>query len=210
MEKNGLIFMLDDDVLFLNLYKNLFEAQGYRVFATDNAYKFLQYARELPADIFLMDINMPDMNGWEVLQRLEKGGQVEAAPVVMMTVVADRDLAFAKGVAHFLNKPVNLDLLYEILEVYVRGGKKHDVLLIEDYNPLQNGLGEKLKEKRHSVFIVHDPRAAKNYLRKNKARAVLVHKDNDEFVSLRPQLDNEKVFRVENENNLVDIEKVIS
>ena len=107
--------------------------------------------------------------------------------------------------AHFLNKPVNLDLLYEILEVYVRGGKKHDVLLIEDYNPLQNGLGEKLKEKRHSVFIVHDPRAAKNYLRKNKARAVLVHKDNDEFVSLRPQLDNEKVFRVENENNLVEV-----
>ena len=97
MEKNGLIFMLDDDVLFLNLYKNLFEAQGYRVFATDNAYKFLQYAREIPADIFLMDINMPDMNGWEVLQRLEKGGQVEAAPVVMMTVVADRDLALPKA-----------------------------------------------------------------------------------------------------------------
>lgn len=69
-EKLGRVFMLDDDLIVLNLYREMLEKIGYEVFATANAYQFLLYAKELMPDLFILDINMPEITGWEVMNRL--------------------------------------------------------------------------------------------------------------------------------------------
>lgn len=63
MSKAGKVFMLDDDRIFLELYRNLLSDRGFDVFTTNNAYKFLLYGRELVPDVMFLDINMPRMNG---------------------------------------------------------------------------------------------------------------------------------------------------
>ena len=99
-EKNaGRVFMLDDDLFFLDLYRNLLEARGYKVFTATNAYKFLLYAKEIHPDVVVLDINMPDVSGWEVLQLLDDETKIRE-PVIMTTMEADKGLAVAKGVAH--------------------------------------------------------------------------------------------------------------
>ena len=72
MDKLGKVFMLDDDFILLDMYRSLLESHGFDVFTTDNAYKFILYAREIHPDIFILDINMPVMNGWEVVLRLKR------------------------------------------------------------------------------------------------------------------------------------------
>lgn len=51
MSKAGKVFMLDDDRIFLELYRNLLSDRGFDVFTTNNAYKFLLYGRELVPDV---------------------------------------------------------------------------------------------------------------------------------------------------------------
>lgn len=201
MDKLGKVFMLDDDIFFLNLYHDLLEKRGFDIFTTTNAYQFLMYAKEINPDIFVLDINMPEVSGWEVLHMLDSNLK-NGAPVVMTTVSSDKQLAVAKGVAHYLYKPVEMESLLEIIEAYCLGDKKHDVLLIDDYNPFSAVIKETLGGYGLSAFEVNDLRAAELYMRKNKPRAVCINSSvysNDE-INGRVQHDN--IFYVENRTHL--------
>lgn len=174
-EKLGRVFMLDDDLIVLNLYREMLEKIGYEVFATANAYQFLLYAKELMPDLFILDINMPEITGWEVMNRLAAEDRTSEIPVIVMSVLADKALAVQKGAAHYLNKPVRLEDLLEILEAYCIGNKKHDVLLLEDFEPMKKSLRQRMEERRWSCFEVNDLKAAKRYLQKNNPKVVVVN-----------------------------------
>src|SRR5574344_1616713 len=135
MEKSGRVFMLDDDMIVLNLYHDLLESQGYDVFTTNNAYKFLLYAKEIIPDVLVLDINMPEVTGWEIVRRISKENKLKDIPVIVFTVETDKALADVKGVTHLLNKPVDNEYLFEIIDTYCMGNKNHDILLIHQYNP---------------------------------------------------------------------------
>ena len=174
-EKLGRVFMLDDDLIVLNLYREMLEKIGYEVFATANAYQFLLYAKELMPDLFILDINMPEITGWEVMNRLAAEDRTSEIPVIVMSVLADKALAVQKGAAHYLNKPVKLEDLLEILEAYCIGNKKHDVLLLEDFEPMKKSLRQRMEERKRSCFEVNDLKAAKRYLQKNNPKVVVVN-----------------------------------
>lgn len=174
-EKLGRVFMLDDDLIVLNLYREMLEKIGYEVFATANAYQFLLYAKELMPDLFILDINMPEITGWEVMNRLAAEDRTSEIPVIVMSVLADKALAVQKGAAHYLNKPVRLEDLLEILEAYCIGNKKHDVLLLEDFEPMKKSLRQRMEERKWSCFEVNDLKAAKRYLQKNNPKVVVVN-----------------------------------
>lgn len=205
MDSLGKIFMLDDDGIILDLYKELFEAKGYEVFATTNAYKLLLYAKEISPDIFILDVNMPGINGWEVLQRINQDDFLQEIPVLMLSVSRDIDLAIAKGAAHFLNKPVEPEKLNEIIESYCIGNKHHDLLLLEDFDALNSPFEKSLVSRRLNYFGVHDLRAAKRYLQKNLPEMVCVCYSQMDFDEAKKQLKHDKIYRVDKEQTIDDI-----
>lgn len=205
MDSLGKIFMLDDDGIILDLYKELLEAKGYEVFATTNAYKLLLYAKEISPDIFILDVNMPGVSGWEVLQRINQDNFLQEIPVLMLSVSRDIDLAIAKGAAHFLNKPVELERLNEIIESYCIGNKHHDLLLLEDFDALNSPFEKSVVSRRLNYFGVHDLRAAKRYLQKNLPEMVCVCYSQMDFDEAKKQLRHDKIYRVDKEQNINDI-----
>lgn len=204
MDKLGRVFMLDDDRIFLNLYQNLLESKGYDVFATDNAYKFLIYGRELNPDVMFLDVNMPKMNGWEVMRQIIDDEVLSAIPAVMLTVNPDEDLAAAKGVAHFLYKPLALEALTDILKSYCQGNQNHDILLIEDYQPLFNE-DEVLRRHQCRCFRTHNLKAAEKYLRRNKPKKIAVRYTEERFENVLRRLSQKEVYRIETPE---DMEKI--
>lgn len=205
MDSLGKIFMLDDDGIILDLYKELFEAKGYEVFATTNAYKLLLYAKEISPDIFILDVNMPGVSGWEVLQKINQDDLLREIPVLMLSVSRDIDLAIAKGAAHFLNKPVELKRLNEIIESYCIGSKHHDLLLLEDFDALNSPFEKSVINRRLNYFGVHDLRAAKRYLQKNLPEMVCVCYSQMDFDEAKKQLKHDKIYRVDRDQNINDI-----
>ena len=203
------IFILDDDVFILSLYRDMFENLGYKVFATTNAYQFLLYAKEIVPAIFILDINMPELTGWEVMRRLAKEEILAGIPVVMMSVLADRALAAEKGAAHYLTKPVKPEMLTEIVEAYCRGNKNHDVLLVEDYEPMQIPVKDKIIEKGWSCFEVNALRAAQSYLDKNTPKVVVVNLPGNLFAEAQKKLQHPKIYHLKSYEQIDEIEDLL-
>lgn len=207
MNNLGRILMLDDDKIFLDLYRSLLESKGYDVFATSNAYQYLLYAKELNPDVMFLDVNMPELNGWEVLQRLSAEEKLQEVPIVMLTVAQDKDLAISKGATHFLNKPMVVEELMEIVEAYCQGGKNHDILLVEEYEPLFVTLLQTLKKHQYNCFGLHGLGAAVKYLQKNNPKMVCVHGSSEKFEKASKRLKHDKIFRVENVETIEELLK---
>ncbi len=208
-KKLGRVFMLDDDLIVLNLYREMLEKTGYEVFATANAYQFLLYAKELMPDLFILDINMPEITGWEVMSRLAAEERTSEIPVIVMSVLADKALAVQKGAAHYLNKPVKLEDLLEILEAYCIGNKKHDILLLEDFEPMKKPIRQRMEERKWSCFEVNDLKAAKRYLQKNNPKVVVVNLPKNRLGKVLNELKHPLIRYLESYEQVDDLEELL-
>lgn len=114
-QKQVTVLVVDDTPDNLSLMSGLLK-DLYRVKVANNGEKALQIAgSETPPDLILLDIMMPGMDGWEVLQRLRTHSQTVAIPVVVCSVFNDPELAHSLGAAHFLPKPVSRESLLAAL-----------------------------------------------------------------------------------------------
>lgn len=115
METAKKVFLLDDDKIFLKFYQSLLVAKGYDVFATDNAYKFLLYAKEVHPDVIMMDYNMPKMDGIEVIDNIKKINSLRLVPIIMASTMENKNIAEEKGIK-FLSKPIDVNELFDVIE----------------------------------------------------------------------------------------------
>jgi PAS domain S-box-containing protein len=126
-----LVLVVDDDPAIRDLLQRLLSRDGFRVASVSGGEEGLRLARKLRPDVITLDVMMPGMDGWAVLTALKRDAITEDIPVVMVSMVDDRDLAFALGVADYLVKPVDRARLLEVLRRQTRdmGG---GVLVVED------------------------------------------------------------------------------
>lgn len=209
MGKLGRVFMLDDDKFLLDMYKELLEKWGYDVFTTTNAYQFVLYAKEMSPDLLILDINMPETNGWEVLEMIKKDNKINNIPVVMLTILNEKELAGAENVSHYLKKPLDEKKLKDIAEVYMGGKKKYDVLLFDEFNPMSVKLREQISKNNWSFFELHDLLAAKTFLKKNTVEAVILGFDKNKANDLKDQLKHSRIFAAEKVKDLDALSAVI-
>ena len=119
------VMIVDDSVSVRRVMENLVKAQGWRaVVAKDgvDAVEVLQ-AEELTPDIFLLDVEMPRMDGYEFLATLRGLPETKDAPVVMVTSRAGqkhRDKAFSLGASDYLVKPYQDEQLIELVNRLTR------------------------------------------------------------------------------------------
>ena len=92
----------------------------------------LRRARELRPDIITLDVMMPGMDGWAVLTALKEDPALAGIPVVMVSVLDERNLGFSLGATDYLTKPIDRDRLREILARFADGGAPATVLVVED------------------------------------------------------------------------------
>lgn len=107
------ILAVDDDPDFLALFQTVLRDLGYGRVTTavsgEDALRKIGYA-QVPFDCFILDIKMPGMDGIQLCQRIRALGQYRDTPVMMITVMSDRDhidRAFAAGATDYLTKPVD-------------------------------------------------------------------------------------------------------
>lgn len=109
------VLAVDDNADMLQLYERYLAPHGIVVHTASNAEQaFAQVQRHRPAAIFL-DIMMPDQDGWDVLQQILHRPPGKPAPVIICSVLQQRDLALSLGAAGFVQKPFTPQTLLEAL-----------------------------------------------------------------------------------------------
>jgi CheY-like chemotaxis protein len=95
---------------------------GYRVLVAGDGREALRLAEEARPDVIALDVMMPDQDGWEVLQTLRSHPRTAAIPVVVCSVLPERELALMLGAIDFLPKPFSQRELLDALERVRRPG----------------------------------------------------------------------------------------
>lgn len=114
------VLVIDDDPVARELLTRYLTAEGYAIDRASSGKEGIDTARRLKPDIITLDVIMPDMNGWEVLQALKKDPETAHIPVVMLTMADERTLGFSLGAAHFLSKPLDRKLFNEVVTRILR------------------------------------------------------------------------------------------
>jgi DNA-binding response OmpR family regulator len=115
----------DDPETRLILQQGLVRA-GYRVIIAEDGEQALERFREYKPDLVLLDVEMPRLNGWEVLERLKSGWRSRKVPVMMVTgKTSDEDKikGYEMGVDYYVTKPFNIQRLLPIIRNLVSGVK---------------------------------------------------------------------------------------
>ncbi len=101
------VLIIDDNADAVRLFARYLAESRYRPVTAGSGQQGLQLARELAPSAILLDVMMPDEDGWEVLSLLKTHLATAAIPVIVATILTDQELAFSLGAAGFLRKPVS-------------------------------------------------------------------------------------------------------
>jgi signal transduction histidine kinase/CheY-like chemotaxis protein len=129
---NGSVLVIDDDPIVLDLMTAFLVREGYSVTVANNGLDGLRCAREKRPDVITLDIAMPGMDGWSVLSALKSDVDLSEIPVIVLTMVEDRNLGYTLGATDYLLKPIDRDRLSATLRKYSSLRDKEPILVVED------------------------------------------------------------------------------
>ena len=109
------VLLVDDNPQNLKVLYETLKDKGYRLLIANEGEKALDLAHRHQPEVILLDIMMPEMDGWEALAELKKDPDLAEIPVIMATIKDDRNIGFALGAADYLIKPVDPNQLREVL-----------------------------------------------------------------------------------------------
>ena len=123
MTENILILYVEDNPENRLLIRRVLEAEGYAIAEAENAAKALEYVSSNTPDLILMDINMPDMDGYTLTAQMKTFPQLFDVPIIALTanvMRGDRERTLAAGCDGYIQKPVDVDELPEQISRYLR------------------------------------------------------------------------------------------
>jgi CheY-like chemotaxis protein/anti-sigma regulatory factor (Ser/Thr protein kinase) len=124
------VMVIDDDPTVHDLLSQLLTHEGYAVALAATGVEGLNRVHELKPAAIILDIKLPDLDGWTILAALKGDPELAEIPVIVLTIVDDRARGYALGAAEYLVKPIDRARLRAVLEKYC--GHQGQILLVED------------------------------------------------------------------------------
>lgn len=119
------ILCVDDDPEFLRILGKMLEERGYEVYLAESGKDALELLKEISPDLILLDVMMPELDGWETLNEIRNAGN--RAPVIMLTImyaIEDRETSFEHGADAHVPKPIKRMQLFKTIEWVLRNSKR--------------------------------------------------------------------------------------
>ena len=126
------VLVIDDDAAVRDLMQRSLTKDGFRVEVATDGRTGLEMARNLKPAVITLDVMMPGMDGWAVLTALKADPATADIPVVMLTIVDDKNLGFSLGAADYFTKPIDWSRLGDVLKKFRKPAAEQSVLIVED------------------------------------------------------------------------------
>ncbi|MGC1376355.1 MAG: response regulator [Anaerolineales bacterium] len=122
-EKRGTILYVEDNSDNRMLIRRVLNSEGYTVLEAPNAQEALNALKTLRPDLILMDINMPDMDGYTLTAHIRALPNLGLIPIVALTanvMRGDRERSLEAGCDGYIQKPVDIDTLTQQIERFLK------------------------------------------------------------------------------------------
>ncbi len=167
------VLVVDDDPIMRDLLERILGRHGYRVTSAPDGRAGLELARRDPPSAIVLDVVMPEMDGWSLLAALKRDPDLAKIPVIVQTVLKDRSTGFALGAAEYIEMPLDAARL---LGALARQARRADpaVLVVEDDDVTRTMVVRALEGAHCVVTAVADARAALDRLANSRPDVVLL------------------------------------
>ncbi|HUX84101.1 MAG TPA: response regulator [Chitinophagaceae bacterium] len=152
VSRNAHILIVDDDEAIRSLLKQELEDAGYQIQEAENGKKALESIRNNRPDLILLDVMMPEMNGFDLAAILKNDPQTMNIPIVILSIVQDKSRGYRIGVDRYLTKPFNtVELFAEINSLLEQGQSRRKVMIVDEDTAAVRSLTEVLVAKGYQV-----------------------------------------------------------
>jgi len=146
----GTVLVIDDDPEVRRLLARMLGKDGFRVLEAPDGERGLALARSERPDVITLDVLMPGTDGWGVLAALKNDPALASIPVVMLSIMDERNLGYSLGAAEYLTKPIERAQLSAVLSRY-RKAPGAGVLVVEDDEATRAVLRKALEKEGWTV-----------------------------------------------------------
>ena len=126
---NQLILVVEDDAIMQKMALKILRSRGFSCELAVTGREAVAKAAALHPGLILMDLSLPEMNGWEATRALKADPALAGIPVVAVTahaMVGDRETAIAAGCAECVTKPYELEELITVVERYIGPAQRQE------------------------------------------------------------------------------------
>ena len=152
----GVVLIIDDDPVARDLVRRMLVKEGYQAETAANGADGLRMAKDLRPTMITLDVMMPLMDGWAVLTALKEDPVLSEIPVIMLSIVDNRNLGLALGASEYLTKPVERERLIAILQKYVCEHPPCRVMIVDDDEDARKRLRQLLESENWRVTEASD------------------------------------------------------
>ncbi|MGQ0736627.1 MAG: ATP-binding protein, partial [Acidobacteriota bacterium] len=152
-DRESRILVVDDDANIRELLKQELEEAGYRVRLATNGREGLAEIRRERPDLVILDVMMPEMNGFDVAAVLKNDPATTDLPILILSIVQDKERGYRLGVDRYLTKPIDTELLFkEVGSLIEQGKSKKRVLVVDEDQSTVRTLSDVLTTRGYSVI----------------------------------------------------------
>jgi len=123
MSSNATILYVEDNLDNRTLVRRILTAEGYTLIEAANATQAMEILNATRPDLILMDINMPDMDGYSLTAKIKGTPRFESTPIIALTanvMRGDRERSLEAGCDGYIQKPIDIDKLSDQIEHFLR------------------------------------------------------------------------------------------
>lgn len=156
------ILVIDDDADFRITIGEYLESRGYKVVFADNGVKGVSLAKEIQPFAITLDLLLPNKDGWTVLKELKEDASTKDIPVILISIIGDKNFGYGLGAFEYFIKPISRNQLLAVfnkLENYERK-KIENVLLVDDDDLEYERFKSALSKDGISVHFIKDGKIA--------------------------------------------------
>ncbi|MBY9077406.1 response regulator [Paenibacillus sp. HN-1] len=150
------VVCVDDDPNVHKLFKQYLDEHGFETISLDGQGDVVQQIVELAPDVVILDIMLPQRDGWEILTDIKDHQSARNIPIIMASVLSERNLAYRMRADEYLIKPVTQEELLGTITRTLSKVEGIDVLVADDDDHFLNLIGQFLKEEHISCRLAGD------------------------------------------------------
>ena len=186
--RDDTVLIIDDDPGTRELVARYLQREGFVTRQAGDGPSGLAMAKALRPRVVLLDVMMPQMDGWSVLTAIRADPELATTPVIMVSFVHEEGLAASLGANDYLTKPIEWDALRTVLARYRQSAAGDDILIVDDDDDTRTRLTTMLNRSGFKVRAAADGSSALAMTEEAKPAIVLLDlmmPDMDGFMLLK-------------------------
>ena len=168
------ILVVDDDPDSRELLQRTLESDGFAVVTAATGEEGLELARKLKPSLMTLDVLMPTMDGWSVLQEVKADPELKDIPVMMISIAGDKDLGYTLGAVECLTKPVDRDKLRQLASQFASPAGGGRALVVDDDEGIRSLFQRSLADDGWTVDEAENGAVALDLAGRNRPDLVLL------------------------------------